>query len=177
MLDLSFAMESFSANVSAGFKSPGVLAAFAAAQYISFLATFVLGAMVLYLAAKLKIVDDYKNKITSAIPIGPKKPSFLPVADTSVIGALLAERDARSLILKADDALARALSTRGLPGRGLSEMLNYVTPAEVRNLFEVLQAHGAAEALRENPAFLVPQAEAERLFGIYKAALTDLGVK
>jgi hypothetical protein len=86
------------------------------------------------------------------------------------------ESDLKVAILEADKLLNDALREAGIMGTQLGDRLKKTSDSQVPNLNELWQAHKLRNQIAHESNFKLKRDLAERALGIYKTALTNLGI-
>jgi hypothetical protein len=86
------------------------------------------------------------------------------------------ESDLKVAILEADKLLNDALREAGIMGIQLGDRLKKTNAGQIPNLDELWQAHKLRNQIAHEPNFRMKRDLAERALGIYKTALTNLGI-
>lgn len=79
-------------------------------------------------------------------------------------------------VVAADKILYFALGELDFAGATITEKLYHVTPAEIRNLGEVISAHKAASTFSDNLGATISYERAAEIIAVYGTALQELGV-
>lgn len=86
------------------------------------------------------------------------------------------ESDLKVAILEADKLLNDALREAGIMGIQLGDRLKKASPGQIPNLNELWQAHKLRNQIAHEPNFKLKRDLAEKVLGIYEAALKNLGI-
>lgn len=144
------------------------------------IASLVLALLITWLVRKANLIDGWKRKYYQWYrPSEPEK-KIKKLGETwQVIGNLVEssfdQRSYRRAVLAADTVLYAVLNQFSFVGETVAEKLHHVTPAEIRNLGQLIQAHKTVATLRENTRAEVSQDRAQEIIKVYTSALQDLG--
>ncbi len=86
------------------------------------------------------------------------------------------DNDLKIAIIEADNLLDETLLAIGVPGAGLGERLQKVTPEKLPNVEDVWQAHKIRNRIAHEAKFVVKRDLADRALTVYEKALENLGL-
>lgn len=107
------------------------------------------------------------------------KPYGLPATAKHLKAAIYALdngtfEERKKAIVELDTLLGTALERIGFAGKDTEDRLNKMSPTSFQDIEELKQAHHIRKAIEENPEYVLPYEEAERLVGVYRKAFASL---
>lgn len=147
-------------------------------QILGILLSFALLGFIIYVLIKKDYVGDKRKDFKRIFDPTPRGAGGTLSSEWNSVRERLREgfADYSKLILDATALMQRFLAEAGYEGETIEDQLIHVTPAEIRNLGEVLSAWRKAQMLQENEDVTATFEEAQMVLGAYEAALVELGM-